>query len=162
MLENKPHGRVTGNSIHDAQNQSTIQADSHTELALIDPRCLTRLALLHMLTALSPRNRRTGDFTILPYSSANEFLLDSQKRSLRTGMIVFNTGPTCLCEDEDNICSEIVQLKHELPDTPITILSDRDDLCNILAAFRYGIHGYILSSSDPPAVIQALRLVISG
>lgn len=149
--------------MHDVQSQCIDEApDTCILLALIDARCLTRLSLLHMLTALSPIHRRAEDFTILPYSSVDEFLLDCRERLSRAGMIVFNTGPACLCENEDNICSEIVRLKHELPDTPIAILSDCDYLCNIVTAFHHGIHGYILSSSDPRTVIQAFRLVISG
>ena len=77
---------------HDVQNQRAVQLDGSAGLALIDPRHLTRMSLLHLLTALSPGNRRSGDFMILPYADPNEFVTDYLEHSWRVGMIVFNIG----------------------------------------------------------------------
>ncbi len=147
-------------SANDVQNQSAREVDNIRGFAFIDSRQLTRISLLHLLSELSPGKRREGDFIILPYSSSDEFVSDYVEHSWRVGMIVFNIGAAWACED--NISNEILLLKRELPGIPLVILSDRDELCGILSAFRNGVRGYILSSFDPSAVIQSLRLVMSG
>ena len=152
--------RLISESTTDVQNQSAIQLGNITGVALIDPRHLTRISLQHLLTALSSGNRRSEDFIILPYSSPDEFITNYRECSWRVGMIVFNIGAVLACED--SVCNEILQLRRELPDVPLVILSDRDELCSIIGSFLNGVRGYILSSFDPPAVIQSLRLVMSG
>ena len=47
--------------------------DNKIRFALIDPWSLTRLSILHLLTAFS------DDFVILPYPSIDEFIADYQK-----------------------------------------------------------------------------------
>ncbi|SFF15757.1 DNA-binding response regulator, NarL/FixJ family, contains REC and HTH domains [Nitrosomonas sp. Nm166] len=137
-----------------------LDNNNRARLALIDPRQLTRMSLLALLTAASPGTRRLSDFTIMPYANPNEFVSDYLERPWSVGMIVLNIGAASVCEDD--IHNAILRLRHELPDIPIVILSDDDELCNVLTAFRNGVRGYILSSFDPPKVIQALRLVVSG
>lgn len=54
------------------------------------------------------------------------------------------------------------QLRHQLPATPIVLLSALEDRNKILGAIEQGAKGYIPKSSTPDIIISALQLVLSG
>ena len=123
-------------------------------LALIDSRPLTRISISHLLTTFS------DDFVIQSYSGINEFMVDYLDCSYRAEAILINIGSARV--SENNISKGIQWLKRKHSSLPLVLLSDRDDLVDILDAIRIGVRGYILSVFDPPKVIQSLRLVIAG
>ena len=56
----------------------------------------------------------------------------------------------------------IQQLRHQLPATPIVLLSASEDRNKVLRAIELGAKGYIPKSSTPDVIISALQLVLSG
>ncbi|MCK5335382.1 MAG: response regulator transcription factor [Gammaproteobacteria bacterium] len=54
------------------------------------------------------------------------------------------------------------QLRHQLPATPIVLLSASEDRSKVLHAIELGAMGYIPKSSPPDIIISALQLVLSG
>jgi len=54
------------------------------------------------------------------------------------------------------------QLRHQLPATPIVLLSASEDRNKVLRAIELGAKGYIPKSSTPDVIITALQLVLSG
>ena len=53
-------------------------------------------------------------------------------------------------------------LRHQLPATPIVLLSASEDRSKVLDAIERGARGYIPKSSTPEIIISALQLVLSG
>lgn len=129
-------------------------------LVLIDPHALTRISISHLLTELASRNRRSDDFLILSYSDPDEFVADYQKQPRKVGLIIFNIGMASV--NEDAVYNGILQLKREIADVPLALLSDRVELADVLHAVQIGICGYISPSIDPAELIQSLRLVMAG
>lgn len=54
------------------------------------------------------------------------------------------------------------QLRHQLPATPIVLLSASEDRRKVLNAIEQGAKGYIPKSSGANIIITALQLVLSG
>lgn len=54
------------------------------------------------------------------------------------------------------------QLRHQLPATPIVLLSASEDRSKVLRAIEQGAKGYISKSSPADIIITALQLVLSG
>lgn len=54
------------------------------------------------------------------------------------------------------------QLRHQLPATPIVLLSASEDRNKVLHAIELGAKGYIPKSSTPDVILTALQLVLSG
>src|SRR5690606_2311574 len=129
-------------------------------LVLIDPYALTRISISHLLTELASRNRRSDDFLILSYSDPDEFVADYQNQPQKVGLIIFNIGMASV--NEDAVYNGILQLKREIADVPLALLSDRVELADVLHAVQIGICGYISPSIDPAELIQSLRLVMAG
>ncbi|SFI47446.1 response regulator transcription factor [Nitrosomonas sp. Nm34] len=123
-------------------------------VALIDSRPLTRMSISHLLTTLS------DDFVILSYPGIDEFVADYLEPPYKIEMILINLGAVRV--SEHHISNGIQQLKHKHPDSPLVLLSDRDELADILDAIQIGVRGYISSTFNPAKIIHSLRLVISG
>ena len=56
----------------------------------------------------------------------------------------------------------LVELRHQLPATPIVLISASEDRNKVLRAIELGAKGYIPKSSTPDIIITALQLVLSG
>ena len=54
------------------------------------------------------------------------------------------------------------KLRHQLPASPIVLLSASEDRNKVLRAIELGAKGYIPKSSPPSIIINALQLVLSG
>jgi len=53
-------------------------------------------------------------------------------------------------------------LRHQLPATPVVLLSASEDRQKVLAAIESGAKGYIPKSASSDIIINALKLVLSG
>jgi DNA-binding NarL/FixJ family response regulator len=77
--------------------------------------------------------------------------------------------PSCvlLCTGVQSIadepwCGEVSRIRRALGSAAIIIMSDRAQLDDVVAAFRQGARGYILTSQEPRLAIEALRMVLAG
>jgi DNA-binding NarL/FixJ family response regulator len=142
------------------EEADVVQGEDATMLVLIDSRQLIRLSLLHLLETNSSIRRRSDDFHILPFVSADEFLSRLPKLDCRIGLILFNIGGASI--QDGPVREDIRQLKKKLANTPLILLADRSEPRQILEAFRDGVSGYIPTALDASIVIQALRLIRTG
>lgn len=95
--------------------------------------------------------------------------------------VVIQTSGSCeealeLTEDDDDMdlvlldlnlpgisgLEGLQQLRHQLPATPIVLLSASEDRSKVLRAIELGAKGYISKSSPADIIITALQLVLSG
>lgn len=54
------------------------------------------------------------------------------------------------------------QLRHQLPATPIVVLSASEDRIKVMRAIELGAKGFIPKSSESNIIVTALQLVLSG
>lgn len=75
---------------------------------------------------------------------------------------VISASLVVLCNPGDQTMPELERLSLLLGQLPVVILSDGEDLEQILRAVRQGVRGYIPTSLTLPVMIEALRLVRAG
>jgi DNA-binding NarL/FixJ family response regulator len=54
------------------------------------------------------------------------------------------------------------RLRESLPGTPVIILTMHDDAGHVKAAFEAGARGYLVKSSAPRELFEAIRVVLAG
>jgi DNA-binding NarL/FixJ family response regulator len=64
--------------------------------------------------------------------------------------------------DDPALASEILKLTAEFKNVPVVILSDTDDLGQILKALEYGARGYIPTSVGVAVCVEAIGLAVAG
>ena len=75
-------------------------------------------------------------------------------------MIVYNAGAEAI---DDPITQEKLKFLHsEATETPLIIISDRDDAESAIAALGTGAQGFILTSMEPALVLEALSFIMRG
>ncbi len=57
---------------------------------------------------------------------------------------------------------ELSRLRTQLAAAPVIIHSDRAQFEDVVAAFRQGARGYILTSQEPRLAVEAVRMVLAG
>jgi DNA-binding NarL/FixJ family response regulator len=123
-------------------------------MALIDPKPLTRRPLADMLSKAFP------EYAMVAASTCKELLeIESERIGSLNFVILYirSAGFTDGC-----VRSALELLRVRLPDAPMIVLSDRDDVGEINMALTYGVRGYIPTSVKCEVVIAALRLIIAG
>ena len=75
-------------------------------------------------------------------------------------LTILNVGTAAAADPE--IADEIGRLRRRLPDVPIVLFAERDEIVQVAAALRQGVRGYITSTLSPEVAIAVLRLVRSG
>jgi DNA-binding NarL/FixJ family response regulator len=143
-----------------ASARRASEAPDRLHLAFIDSRPLTRLSLFHVLERDSPANRRAEDFVVLPFSSSAELVTAYGELYEDLKLLLLNIG--AVCPREDRVLKDIEFLREKLSHIPLILLSDADDRCHVLEAFRRGVRGFISTTLSPKVMIQVLRLVAAG
>lgn len=138
--------------------RNTTRSEGKTRVALIDRRLVTRISVTRLLEASTHAKRRSEDFIVLPFSSADELL--SCYRRCGVSLILVSIGAACV--GDEAVCEDIVRLKRELHELPLIILSEREESHCVLKALCCGAHSYISARLDPEVIVQALRLIQVG
>lgn len=125
-----------------------------SQLALIEARSVTRESFSDLL------RMGTEEFVSLPFSSPEELLSDRSGRYSEVELLVLNIGAASVTEAP--VGERIHHLHRALPNVPLVVLSDREELGCVVGAFRHGARGYIPTTVAPPVAIAALRLVQAG
>jgi DNA-binding NarL/FixJ family response regulator len=76
------------------------------------------------------------------------------------GAILLNVGGRKT--DDPALTSEIVKLTAEFKNVPVVILSDTDDLAQILKVLECGVRGYIPTSVGIAVCVEAIGLAVAG
>jgi len=123
-------------------------------IALIDPKPLTRRSISEMLAKALP------DYVTIAASSCEE-LVEIRGRPIASPQLVIvyvrSAGVTDACVQN---ALECVRLR--LPDAPVIVFSDRDDVEDVNEALACGLRGYIPTSVDADVAFAALRLIHAG
>ncbi len=155
-----PHRREP--SLADFSSQSVqvggAPAASPVSIALIDPKPLTRQSLLEMLANALP------DHVTLLGASGYEKLLEDQKELLKIEakpdliiLYIRNAGVTDTWVQDQ---LQLIRLRRS--ETPVIMISDRDDSNDVLDALNHGVRGYIPTSIAAEVAIAALTLIEAG
>jgi DNA-binding NarL/FixJ family response regulator len=122
-------------------------------LLILDVRALDRECLAKALVD------RGLDMEVFAMSSIDEW--KRRKDSLPPlGAILLNVGSRKM--DDPALSSEISKLSAEFKNVPVVILSDTDDLGQILKVLEYGARGYIPSSVGIAVCVEAIGLAVAG
>lgn len=120
---------------------------------LIDRRALTRQCLSLWLENGSP------DLRVVPLGSPAELLNAFQSIS-DPRMIVFSIGATSV--KDPSVFGPMTLLRRHFGRIPLVLLSDLEDVDQIVAAMEQGVRGYITTSLDPSEAAAALHCIEAG
>ena len=129
------------------------QAGKGVSIVLIDRRALTRQCLSRWLQDGS------HDLRVVSVSSPAD-LLDSSRSLNNPQMIVFSIGEASVKDPE--VLGRINLLRRHLGRIPLVLLSDREDVDDIVEAVEHGVRGYIPTSLEPSEAAAALQCVAAG
>lgn len=122
-------------------------------VALIDERPLERDCFARSLRQLYPR------MELLDYSSASQFVRASGA-VLPPRLILLNVGGRALSEPD--IRREFEVLAEAGADCPIVVMSPREDIEQMIAAFDAGAAGYVATSFAIEDILVAAKLAARG
>jgi DNA-binding NarL/FixJ family response regulator len=120
-------------------------------IVLIDRQPLTRQCLSRWLQDGSP------DLHVVSVGSPVD-LLDASLSAPQ--MIIFSIGAASVGDPE--LLGKITLLRRHLSRVPLVLLSDREDLDDIVEAMEQGVRGYITTSLEPSEAAAALQCVAAG
>src|SRR5919106_3056474 len=129
------------------------QAGKGVSIVLIDRRALTRQCLSRWLQDGS------HDLRVVSVSSPAD-LLDSSRSLNNLQMIVFSIGAASVKDPE--VLGRINLLRRHMGRTPLVLLSDREDVDDIVEAMEHGARGYIPTSLEPSEAAAAIQCVVAG
>lgn len=130
-----------------------LESAHSTTVILVDDRTLTRQCLAHWLE-LNDHNFRTIG---IPRLDQPERLL---RRYGRIDLVVLNVG--AMTASEPAIRGMLDRLQEALPEVPLIVVSDREDIAAVTEAIKRGVRGYIPTSLDSHVVVEALHFVRAG
>lgn len=87
-------------------------------------------------------------------------LLDSPRSLGGPQLIVLDIGAASV--RDPGVRSEMRLLRRHMGGIPLVLLSDRDDVDDIVAAIEYGARGYIPTSLEPSEAVAAIQCVTAG
>lgn len=123
------------------------------QVALVDELPLRRASTLHLLR-LHLREPVTG------VADADALVARARALQGRLSCILLTVGGSSLVGGAAP--AQARQLHTAFPGVPLAILSDRETVAEVAAAFRLGARGLIPTSLDPEVAVGALRLIRAG
>ena len=75
-------------------------------------------------------------------------LLDASRSLSAPHIIIFSIGAASVRDPE--VLGKMTLLRRHMSRIPLVLLSDRDDVDDIVAAIEHGVRGYIPTSLEPP------------
>jgi DNA-binding NarL/FixJ family response regulator len=126
--------------------------EGRVRVLLVDSRPLTREWLAKWLEDV------LGVFHVTTVAGADK--VGDEGRCADAELTILNIGPAAAADHK--ITDEIGLLRRQLPDVPIVLFAEREEIAQVAAALHQGVRGYITSTLTPEVVIAVLRLVRSG
>jgi DNA-binding NarL/FixJ family response regulator len=122
-------------------------------IVLIDRRPLTRQCLRGWL------QDSQHEFQIAAVSSCSD-VLDDSRSSRSPDLVLLSIGAARV--EAPEVLERIQRLSRSLPEVPLILLSDHDDLADVAAALDQGVRGYIPTSLEPAEAAAAIQYVAGG
>jgi DNA-binding NarL/FixJ family response regulator len=123
-------------------------------LVLIDPKPLTRQSISEMFAKALP------EYSTVAASSCDELLQMEGGPPHAPALVIIHTRSAQLTDVWVQGTLDLVKL--HLTDAPVVLLSDRDDVDEVVTALACGVRGYITTSVEAEVVFAALRLINAG
>lgn len=124
-----------------------------SRLALVDEFPMRRESTCELLrTFLRER--------ALCFANSLELLREMRRDTQQPRGVIISIGAQSVAQPA--FLDPLHQLLSLLDSKPVVVLSDREDMEEVVVAFRAGVRGYVPTSMEPPVVIQAIRMVLSG
>ncbi len=120
-------------------------------IVLIDPRPLTRESVVNLL------NTAAREFSVLPVSAAGEI---TEAATDNAGLVLLNVGFALLSDAW--VEEEIRTIAARMPQVPLILLCDSEDIGQVTEALGRGVRGYIPTTFNPRVAVEAMRLVHAG
>lgn len=120
-------------------------------IVLIDPRPLTRESVVNLL------NTAAREFAVLPISAAGEI---TEAATDNAGLVLLNVGFALLSDAW--VEEEIRTIAERMPQVPLILLCDSEDIGQVTEALGRGVRGYIPTTFNPRVAVEAMRLVHAG
>jgi DNA-binding NarL/FixJ family response regulator len=120
-------------------------------LVVLDSRALDRECLARTLT-----NHGLG-MDVAAFGSIDEWR-DKKSLCSPVGAVLFNIGARKVAE----VIPDISKLASEFHPVPVVVLSDSDDIAQILRILESGARGYIPTSVGVEVCIEAIGLAVAG
>jgi DNA-binding NarL/FixJ family response regulator len=130
----------------------TRSDEGRVPVLLVDSRPLTREWLAKWLGEV------LGVFHVTAVAGPED--IGDEDRRGAAELTILNVGSAAPADPA--IADEIGRLRRRLPDVPIVLFAERDEIAQVAAAIRQGVRGYITSILSPDVAIAVLRLVQSG
>jgi DNA-binding NarL/FixJ family response regulator len=130
----------------------TRSDEGRVPVLLVDSRPLTREWLAKWLEEV------LGIFHVTAVAGPDD--VGDEDRRGAAELTILNVGSAAPADPA--IADEIGRLRRRLPDVPIVLFAERDEIAQVAAAIRQGVRGYITSILSPDVAIAVLRLVQSG
>ncbi len=129
------------------------EAGKDITIVLIDRRPLTRQCLGRWLQDGWP------DLRVVSLGSPAD-LLDASRSLKDLHIIIFSIGSASVRDAE--VLGKMTLLRRHMGRIPLVVLSDRDDVDDIVEAIEQGVRGYIPTSLEPAEAAAALQCVAAG
>jgi DNA-binding NarL/FixJ family response regulator len=146
-------GSPPATSAIDRKSERGRQASKDMSIVLIDRRPLTRQCLSQWL------QDGLWDLPVVSVGSPSD-LLDASRSFSDPHMIIFSIGAASVRAPE--VLSKITLLRRHMGRIPLVLLSDRDDVDEIVEAIELGARGYIPTSMEGSEAAAAIHCVEAG
>jgi DNA-binding NarL/FixJ family response regulator len=137
----------------EGETRHSPQLGKGVSIALIDRRPFTRQCLSRWLQEGSP------DLRVVSVGSPAD-LLDASRSRSAPHSIIFSIGAGTVRDPE--VLGKITLLRRHLSRIPLVLLSDSEDVDDIIEAIEQGVRGYIPTSLEPCEAAAALQCVMAG
>ncbi|MFQ8432016.1 LuxR C-terminal-related transcriptional regulator [Amaricoccus sp. W119] len=137
--------------INDLKNDD-IYTSSALSFSIIDSRRLERECFIRAIKSVHQ------GITVDAYGSASEWR-DNTDRAPSRG-ILFSVGGSCA--NQPAVQTALRELVAEAGTTPVIVLSESEDLRDMIAAIDNGARGYVPTSVGIDAIIDAAHLTLAG
>ena len=123
------------------------------ELLVVDSKRLRQAAIMRLLEAWADAMGLT--VKVIPDAP-----LDTDYASANCKMIIISVGSASIQDAQQHILIDTV--RRLMPHASLVIISDREDLQEVCAAFQQGAIGFMPTSIEPALAFQALSFIRSG
>jgi DNA-binding NarL/FixJ family response regulator len=128
-----------------------IVPSGRPHVCVVDPRRLRCACLVRLLDEWAAAN----GLNVVAASTTDEL-----RGAANSCLVVLSVGGASIFEMEAQFW--IRMARSILADTPLVVLSDRDDASEVYAAFKEGAKGYIATSLEPAVALEALTFLRRG
>ena len=148
-MEPVPPTKLRRGSVDPAISRS----DAASSIVLIDDRPLVRHCVSQWLEEYS------RDTSVIALASPAD-AFDDVRVAKEANLIVYSIGAARVADPE--VLDNIHRLAQSLPNVPIILLSDRDNVEEVAKALRHGVRGYIPTSLEVSELAAAIQCVEAG